>query len=118
MELQDLPIYVDYFKNIFDGRVSPGINALREEYTAWRQANYGGDTAEAPKPAETPATTEVRQNQTNSNSDSNGSSGLTVEGITTTNPFAGRQDHHVTQEDIEATREAVEKAIEAGITFS
>ena len=41
-----------------------------------------------------------------------------MEGITTTNPFAGRQDHHVTQEDIEATREAVEKAIEAGITFS
>ena len=68
-ELDDLPIYLDYYKETFNGRVSPGIDTLREEYKTWRIEKYGDGTSsksEVSKPSETtqqqkPSSTQAQQ---------------------------------------------------------
>ena len=66
-ELDDLPIYLDYYKETFNGRVSPGIDTLREEYKTWRIEKYGDGTSsksEVSKPSETTQQQKPAANQT------------------------------------------------------
>ena len=133
-ELDDLPIYLDYYKETFNGRVSPGIDTLREEYKTWRIEKYGDGTSsksEVSKPSETtqqqkPAANQTQQkpsqsqtqqkpssNQTNgqSNGNNSGSSSLGPLGS------SGASDESIniigenrTQEQIEESIKATEEA--------
>ena len=135
-ELDDLPIYLDYYKETFNGRVSPGIDTLREEYKTWRIEKYGDGTSsksEVSKPSETtqqqkPSSTQTQQkpsqsqtqqkpssNQTNGQSNGNtnnsGSSSLGPLGS------SGASDGSIniigenrTQEQIEESIKATEEA--------
>ena len=145
-ELDDLPIYLDYYKETFNGRVSPGIDTLREEYKTWRIEKYGDGTSsksEVSKPSETtqqqkPSSTQTQQkpsqpqtqqkpssNQTNGQSNGNnsgssslgylGSSGALDESI---NIIGENRTQEQIEKDIQAMKEASEKAYEAGIKFS
>ena len=136
-ELDDLPIYLDYYKETFNGRVSPGIDTLREEYKTWRIEKYGDGTSsksEVSKPSETtqqqkPSSTQTQQkpssNQTNGQSNGNnsgssslgylGSSGALDESI---NIIGENRTQEQIEKDIQAMKEASEKAYEAGIKFN
>ena len=126
-ELDDLPIYLDYYKVMFDGRVSPGMDTLKEEYKTWRIEKYGdgnSSKSEVSKPAETtqqqkPSSTQTQQKpsstQNNSNNSENSTSSLGdlytpgIPDYHDPDPYEGmtpEEREAAIQRDIQATEEA------------
>ena len=133
-ELDDLPIYLDYHKETFNGRVSPGIDTLREEYKTWRIEKYGDGTSsksEVSKPSETtqqqkPSSTQTQQKpsqsqqkpsskqtngQSNDNTNSSESSSLGPLGSSgasdgSINIIVENRTQEQIEKDIQATEEA------------
>lgn len=142
-ELADLPIYLDYYKNMFEGRVSPDIDTLREEYKTWRIENYGGGTSsksESSKPTQTQNQSQQKpsqsqsqtqqkpssnQNQSSSNNSGNSSSSLGdlwspgTPGYHDPDPYEGmtpEEREAAIQRSIQATEEACKNS--GDYTFS
>ena len=138
-ELADLPIYLDYYKNMFEGRVSPDIDTLREEYKTWRIENYGGGTSSKSesskptqtqnqsqqKPSQSQAQTQTQQkpssnqNQSSSNNSGNGSTsgssslgplGSSGASHNSINIIGENRTQEQIEKDIQATKEASEKS--------